>query len=45
MFHTLEQTLLSYADKLPLEIFLFIGSIVEEVIAPIPSPFVPVAAG
>lgn len=45
MFHTLEQIIISYADKLPLEIFLFLGSIIEEVIAPIPSPFIPVAGG
>ena len=45
MFHNLEQLLISYADKLPLEVFLFLGSILEEVIAPIPSPFIPVAAG
>src|SRR3990167_9664077 len=45
MFKAIEETLFSYADKLPLEVFLFAGSIIEEVIAPIPSPFIPVGAG
>lgn len=35
----------SFAQILPLEIFLFVGSIVEEIIAPIPSPFVSTLGG
>jgi len=34
-----------YAEQLPLEIFVVVGSFVEEVIAPIPSPFVMTLAG
>lgn len=34
-----------YADKVPLGIFTFFGSLIEEVIAPIPSPFVLTLAG
>lgn len=34
-----------YAEQLPLEIFVLIGSFLEEVIAPIPSPFVMGLAG
>lgn len=34
-----------YADKVPLEIFTFVGAFVEEVIAPIPSPLVLTLAG
>ena len=34
-----------YAERLPLEIFVLLGAFVEEVIAPIPSPFVMTLAG
>lgn len=34
-----------YADKVPLEIFTFVGAFIEEVIAPIPSPLVLTLAG
>lgn len=40
-----ELALASWANQLPLEIFMFAGSIVEEVIAPLPSPLVPATAG
>ncbi len=45
MFTHLEEILLSYADTLPLPLFSFVASLVEEVIAPIPSPAVMIIAG
>lgn len=45
MFSHLEAVLLSLVHSLPLELFMFIGSFVEEVIAPIPSPSVVLLAG
>ena len=45
MFTSLEETLLSLAYSLQLEWFVFVASIVEEIIAPIPSPTVMVVAG
>jgi membrane protein DedA with SNARE-associated domain len=41
----IETTLLSLAHTLPLELFVFFVSFLEEVIAPIPSPSVMVVAG
>src|SRR3989344_2351968 len=41
----LEHQLLNLADSLPLELFSFLGSFVEEVIAPIPSPIVMTVTG
>jgi membrane protein DedA with SNARE-associated domain len=35
----------SYATRMPIELFVFFGSFIEEVIAPIPSPFVMTLAG
>ncbi len=45
MFSHLEEILLSFANSLPLEVFVLVASFVEEVIAPIPSPTVMVLAG
>jgi membrane protein DedA with SNARE-associated domain len=45
LFQQLEHTLVSYADKVPVETFVLLGSFVEEVIAPIPSPIIMTAAG
>lgn len=45
LFQELEHTLTSYADAVPLEIFSFAGSFIEEVIAPIPSPIVMTVTG
>lgn len=45
MFTSLETLLLSYVHTLSLPWFVFIASIVEEIIAPIPSPTVMVLAG
>jgi membrane protein DedA with SNARE-associated domain len=45
MFHTLETALLSLIHTLPLEWFVFIGSFVEEVVAPIPSMAILLATG
>lgn len=45
MLHAIETSLLSLVHTLPLEWFVFIASIVEEIIAPIPSPTVMVLAG
>ncbi|OGY09371.1 MAG: hypothetical protein A2700_01810 [Candidatus Blackburnbacteria bacterium RIFCSPHIGHO2_01_FULL_44_64] len=42
---TLETLLTSYADKVPLELFIFFGSAIEEIIAPIPSFAVVTVAG
>jgi LPXTG-motif cell wall-anchored protein len=45
MIDTINHTLEAWAQHVPLEIFTFFGSFIEEVIAPIPSPFVPMLAG
>jgi len=45
MFTYLESKLLSFADTLSIELFVFIASFIEEVVAPIPSPTVMVSAG
>lgn len=45
MLSHLEEILLSYIHSLPLELFAFIASFVEEVIAPIPSPSVMMLTG
>lgn len=45
MFSNLEATLLTFAEKVPLEVFAFFGSFLEEVIAPIPSSGVLLATG
>ena len=42
---TIEETLKNSANYLPLELSSFLGGLVEEVIAPIPSPFVMAAVG
>jgi membrane protein DedA with SNARE-associated domain len=41
----IQNSLLSLANVLPLEAFAFIGSFVEEVVAPIPSPIIMITAG
>lgn len=43
--NTLEEALKNSASYLPLELSSFLGGFVEEVIAPIPSPFVMAAVG
>ncbi len=45
MFSHIEEVLIETATILPLEAFVFFGSIIEEIIAPIPSPTIMVAAG
>lgn len=45
MFAQLELQLLAFSHTLPLEWFVFVASIVEEIVAPIPSPTVMVLAG
>lgn len=45
MFDKLEAILLETTNILPLELFVFFGSIIEEIVAPIPSPTVMVVAG
>ena len=45
MFESLEKILISFSDKMPLEAFAFIASIIEEVVAPIPSPAVMIVTG
>ncbi len=44
-FIWLTQTLEAFATKVPLEVFVFIGSLVEEIVAPIPSPSILTLAG
>jgi membrane protein DedA with SNARE-associated domain len=43
--HSLEMFIASLAHSLPLELFVVLGSFLEEVIAPIPSPSIMVIAG
>lgn len=45
MFERFTSMLVSLADRMPVEAFTFVGSFVEEVVAPIPSPIVMTAAG
>ena len=45
MFLVIENFIRQLAGILPVELFVFLGTIIEEVIAPIPSPLVMVTAG
>ncbi|MFZ2522998.1 MAG: VTT domain-containing protein [Minisyncoccia bacterium] len=45
MFEQLEQILISLSNYVPLEIFAPVASVVEEIIAPIPSPAVMIVTG
>lgn len=45
MFDSITQTVLSLSQQVPLELFTFIGSFIEEVLAPIPSPIIMTATG
>lgn len=45
LFQTLTDQLTSFANMVPLEIFVFTGAFIEELIAPIPSPIVMTLAG
>ncbi len=45
MLHSLEEKILSLIDVLPLEIFVFVASFIEEVFAPIPSMAVLLTTG
>ena len=45
MFASLENSLTALAYVIPLPLFVFIASAVEEIIAPIPSPFVMLVGG
>lgn len=45
MLENLEHQLLVFSQIVPLEIFTFFGALVEEVIAPIPSPIIMTTAG
>lgn len=45
MIALLEEKLMSFAEVLPLEIFIFVGSLFEEVVVPIPSPAVVLLSG
>ena len=44
-FHQIEAIVKSYASILPLDIFAFLGSFVEEIIPPIPAPLIMTTAG
>jgi membrane protein DedA with SNARE-associated domain len=45
MFERLDQLIVWLSDRIPLELFTFIGSFLEDVLAPIPSPLVTTTAG
>ncbi len=45
MFDSITQSLIAWAKDVPLELFTFAGSFIEEVLAPIPSPIIMTAAG
>lgn len=45
MFKVLEDKLLDLAERIPLELFSFLGSFIEEIVAPIPSPIVMTTTG
>jgi membrane protein DedA with SNARE-associated domain len=45
MFQNLESVLLSFIHTLPLELFVFVASFIEEVIAPVPSAAVLLVTG
>jgi membrane protein DedA with SNARE-associated domain len=45
MFDSVTNSLVSWAQNVPLEIFAFIASFIEEVLAPIPSPVVMTVTG
>lgn len=45
MFSTVTDVLLSWAQQVPLEVFALVGSFVEEVLAPIPSPIIMATTG
>lgn len=45
MFESITTSLVAWAQVVPLEIFTFIGSFIEEVLAPIPSPIIMTASG
>ncbi|MDO8648902.1 MAG: VTT domain-containing protein [Candidatus Peregrinibacteria bacterium] len=45
MIETVTQHLTTLAERVPLQIYIFLGAIVEELVAPIPSPLVMSLAG
>lgn len=45
MFTTITNALVAWAENVPLELFTFAGSFIEEVLAPIPSPIVMTVTG
>lgn len=45
MLHHIETYLSGLVSTLPLELFVFVGSFIEEIIAPIPSPTIPILTG
>ncbi len=45
MFTKIETSLVALTEVLPLELFVAVGSVVEEIVAPIPSPAIMVIAG
>lgn len=45
MFDAFTQSLVSLADSMSVEAFTFVGSLIEEIVAPIPSPIVMTLAG
>lgn len=45
MFDSITQSLIAWAKDVPLELFTFAGSFIEEVLAPIPSPIVMTVTG
>lgn len=45
MFTTITNALVAWAENVPLELFTFAGSFIEEVLAPIPSPIIMTVTG
>ncbi len=45
LFHQLEQTLLALSKTVPLEMFIFLGSFIEELVPPIPSALITITVG
>ncbi len=45
MLHAIADLVVSWAEAIPLPAFVFLGSVIEEVIAPIPSPIILAVSG
>ena len=45
MINNLIELIVNFAHTVPLEVFAFVGSVIEELVAPIPSPMIMTLAG